>query len=72
MTASIGSQKRSASCPKCGAVNVLPGRVMIGELFACPSCRRNLEVASLEPLALEVFHNVEEDEEDLEGFGARA
>jgi lysine biosynthesis protein LysW len=72
VTASIGNPKRSASCPKCGAANALPGRVMIGELFACASCRRNLEVASLEPLALEAFHNVEEDEEELEGFGAGA
>jgi lysine biosynthesis protein LysW len=70
--APIRTEARSVSCPKCGGVNTLPARVMIGELFACPACRRTLEVASLEPLALEGFHNVENDEEDLEGFEANA
>jgi lysine biosynthesis protein LysW len=69
--ASIGNQKRSAACPKCGGPNELDARSLIGEFFDCPGCGRTLEVASPEPLVLEVFHNVEEDEEDLQGFEAR-
>ncbi len=46
----------------------LPVRVMIGEVFDCNLCRRPLEVASLEPLALEPFRRIEEDEEDRRDF----
>ncbi len=70
METSIGKQKRSASCPKCGGENELGPRVMIGEVVDCAACGRALEVASLDPLVLETFHNVDEDEEDLTGFEA--
>jgi len=42
------------------------GRLLIGEVFGCSRCGAQLEVASVEPLVLEPFARIEEEEEDLE------
>jgi lysine biosynthesis protein LysW len=41
--------------------------MMIGEVFDCAACGMTLEVANLEPLVLEEFARIEEEEEDFEG-----
>ena len=38
---------------------------MIGEVFGCGNCHAQLEVASTDPLTLEMLAKVEEDEEDF-------
>ena len=56
----------AALCPVCGAEVRLLGRLLIGEVFGCGSCEAQLEVASPDPLELEPFARIEEEEEDLE------
>ena len=57
---------RASLCPVCDTEMRLWGRVLIGEVFGCGRCGAQLEVASYEPLVLEPFARVEEEEEDLE------
>jgi len=57
---------RASICPVCNVELRLLGRLLIGEVFGCGRCEAPLEVASLEPLVLEPFARVEEEEEDLE------
>jgi lysine biosynthesis protein LysW len=58
-------QIRTAPCPDCGAEVRLVGRVLIGEVFGCGRCGAQLEVASSDPVVLEPFARVEEDEQDF-------
>ena len=55
----------AAHCPVCKGEVRLLGRLLIGEVFGCATCKAQLEVASLEPLLLEPFARIEEEEEDL-------
>ena len=48
-------------CPNCEASQVLPSDVMLNELIACGDCGIELEVISLQPLALELAPPCEED-----------
>lgn len=41
---------------------------MIGEVMECTNCKAQLEVASIDPLVLELLAKVEVEEEDFEGF----
>ncbi len=41
---------------------------MIGEVVECSHCQAQLEVASIDPLTLELLAKVEVEEEDFEGF----
>ncbi len=41
-------------CLECGAVITVPENVMQGEILACSDCGAELEVVSLEPLALDL------------------
>ena len=51
----------AAKCPVCEAdVNAASG-VMLGELLSCGDCGTELEVTSLNPLALEEAPEVQED-----------
>lgn len=54
----------AAHCPVCRAEVRLLGRLLIGEVFGCASCGEELEVASLEPLELELFARVEAEEDE--------
>ncbi len=56
---------KSALCPECGAEVRLVGRLLIGEVFGCSQCKAQIEVASCDPLELEPFAKVEEEEEDF-------
>lgn len=49
-----------AQCPECEAEIVLRN-VMMGEIIFCPECNAELEVISLEPPALGLAPQVEED-----------
>ncbi len=65
METSTRIKTRKATCPKCRTELRLPERSLIGEVYACVSCRAQLEVSSLVPLLLEPLAKVEEDEEDF-------
>ncbi len=58
--------RRSTACPTCGADIEFVGRLMIGEVVGCQVCRKQLEVASADPLTVEPLSKVEEEEEDLD------
>jgi lysine biosynthesis protein LysW len=57
-------QTRTAPCPACGGEVRLLGRLLIGEVFGCGRCGAQLEVASVEPLALEPLAPIDEDGAD--------
>ncbi len=47
-------------CPECGA-NIKIGEVEVGEVVNCGDCGAELEVRALDPLALELAPEAEED-----------
>ena len=49
------------SCPLCEAAIDIPGDVLVGEILPCDDCGAELEVKSLEPLALAEAPEVGED-----------
>jgi alpha-aminoadipate carrier protein LysW len=49
------------SCPECGADVAIPDDAMENELLPCPDCGTELEIISLDPVALDVAPEVEED-----------
>lgn len=51
----------NATCPECAADVTLPADTMQSEIVACPDCGAELEVVSLDPLALALAPEVEED-----------
>lgn len=55
----------AALCPICRSEVRLLGRLLIGEVLGCGRCGAQLEVASPDPLELEPFARIEE-EEDLD------
>jgi alpha-aminoadipate carrier protein LysW len=50
-----------ASCPECGAKLDLAPDVEEGEIVVCPDCGVELEVMGVDPVALELAPEVEED-----------
>lgn len=48
-------------CVECDGAVALNGELMLGELVACPECGVELEVVSLDPLAIELAPEIEED-----------
>jgi alpha-aminoadipate carrier protein LysW len=48
-------------CLECGAELKLADDVEVGEIVVCPDCGVELEVMSLDPIALELAPEVEED-----------
>jgi alpha-aminoadipate/glutamate carrier protein LysW len=48
-------------CVECGAEITIPGDVMQNEIVPCPECCSELEVISLEPFAMALAPEVEED-----------
>jgi len=62
---SAATKAWTTTCPDCNGGVGLVGRLMIGEVCECGSCGVQLEVASMEPLTLELLAKVEEDEEDF-------
>jgi len=51
----------TTTCPECAAEITFKESPVNHELIRCPSCGAELEVASLEPLALELAPTEEED-----------
>jgi len=56
---------KSARCPDCGGEVRLVGRLLIGEVFGCGKCGAQIEVASSDPLELEPFARIEQEEDDF-------
>ncbi len=50
-----------AECPECAVEVNLPDDVMTGEIVQCPDCGAELEVVSLDPPALDLAPEEEED-----------
>jgi alpha-aminoadipate carrier protein LysW len=48
-------------CPECDGEIRLPANTLKGEIVTCPDCGVELEVTSLDPLALELAPEEEED-----------
>lgn len=51
----------TSTCPECGAAVAIAANAMQNELIPCPDCGTELEIISLDPLALERAPEVEED-----------
>jgi len=49
------------TCPECAAGLALPSDAMQHELIPCPDCGSELEIISLNPLAVELAPEVQED-----------
>jgi alpha-aminoadipate carrier protein LysW len=52
---------KQAECVECGAALSVPDNVMQGEILSCGDCGAELEVVSLDPLALELAPTEMED-----------
>jgi alpha-aminoadipate carrier protein LysW len=48
-----------ARCPACGSLTGLSKDIVLGEVVWCDHCGAELEIISLEPLALELFEEEE-------------
>lgn len=48
-------------CPECAAVLDLASDLELGEIVVCPDCGVELEVVGLDPVALALAPEVEED-----------
>ncbi len=53
--------KLHADCPECGFDLELTDDVMVGEIIQCPECGVDLELITLDPPALELAPEEEED-----------
>jgi alpha-aminoadipate carrier protein LysW len=54
-----------AHCPDCGGEVRLTGRLLIGEVLGCGTCGAQLEVANVDPIALEPLAKVDEIADDM-------
>lgn len=52
---------RSVSCPECSADVPVAADVLANEILPCPECGAELEVVGLDPLAIQLAPEVEED-----------
>ncbi len=51
----------TAECPECVAEIPLHGEILKGEILTCPDCGAELEVIGINPIALALAPQVEED-----------
>ncbi len=51
----------TVTCIECAGIVPLASDVVLGEIVQCPDCGVELEVVSLEPFAVELAPEVEED-----------
>ncbi len=49
------------ACPECDADVTIPADAMLNELVSCPDCGAELEIIGLNPVALDLAPEVEED-----------
>jgi alpha-aminoadipate carrier protein LysW len=54
-------QKLALKCLECEAEVTLPEDAVIGEIVPCGECGCEMEVASLDPVMLELAPDIEED-----------
>jgi alpha-aminoadipate/glutamate carrier protein LysW len=54
-------QMSAPTCPECGGNVTIPTNAIQHELIPCPDCGTELEIVSLNPLALELAPEVQED-----------
>jgi alpha-aminoadipate carrier protein LysW len=50
-----------AECPECGGNVSLPDSVETGEILDCGTCGAELEVVGVDPVALDVAPELQED-----------
>jgi alpha-aminoadipate carrier protein LysW len=50
-----------SECPECAAVVQLPADVEVGEILVCTECGAELEVMGIDPIALDLAPEEEED-----------
>lgn len=51
----------SVSCPECDSQVEIPTDALAGEVVTCGDCSSELEVMTLDPLAVELAPEMEED-----------
>jgi alpha-aminoadipate carrier protein LysW len=51
----------TVSCPECSAEITLDAKVEVGEIVVCPDCGVDLEVISLNPIAVDLAPMEQED-----------
>ncbi|MHB0877173.1 MAG: lysine biosynthesis protein LysW [Anaerolineae bacterium] len=51
----------SVECPECGCVIGVDEDVVAGEIIECPDCAVELEVTCIDPMAVEVAPEEDED-----------
>ena len=54
-------KSRTAACPECDAPVTLESGVLESEIVPCPDCGAELEVVGIDPPALQLAPEVEED-----------
>lgn len=57
----MADQTSEVKCLECEAALQMPGECVIGEIVPCGDCGCEMEVASLDPLNLELAPEIEED-----------
>ena len=55
------AKQQAVKCLDCEAVVTLPEDCVIGEIVPCGECGCEMEVASLDPVVLEMAPEIEED-----------
>jgi lysine biosynthesis protein LysW len=58
------AQVVSATCPDCGKVIRLRGRVRMGQEVTCPHCDAELEVIETDPVELDWVYDEYDGEDD--------
>jgi alpha-aminoadipate carrier protein LysW len=51
----------TGECVECGAIIQLSDDLMLGEIVECIECSAELEITGLNPLAIELAPEIEED-----------
>jgi len=51
----------TATCPECAGEVLFGSDIVVGEIAQCPDCGVELEVLSVDPLAVDLAPEVEED-----------
>ena len=55
------TESRTFPCPECAADVTIAAAAVENEIVPCSDCGAELEITSLDPLTVELAHEVEED-----------